>query len=200
MDRLTSRGEYEQVVWVNAKHMSGSDEWIEPPEEMHPAIEKLAHYEDLEEQGRLVNEEDILKFYYIDSEDKYVVGQRLDTMYYAEVTENFILSFYMSRFLPWSEHVVNENTAWKEHTYCSKPRKIPFTEWLEGFIKQREAKLKLDAAAGSVTGRRRLMWCKLIQAICWLLNGRDEMECLFTVLGKRKVCENCKHNEWRDAR
>lgn len=105
------------------------------------AIEKLAHYEDLEEQGRLINEEDVLKFYYIDSEDKYVVGRRLDTMYYAEVTERFSLAFYMSRYLPWGEHVVDENSAWKECTYCSEPREIPFTEWLKGFMEQR-AKLK----------------------------------------------------------
>lgn len=104
-------------------------------------LQKLAEYEDLEEQGRMINEEDVLKFYYIDSEDKYVVGRRLDTMYYAEVTEGFSLAFYMSRYLPWGEHVVDENSAWKECTYCSEPREIPFTEWLKGFMEQR-AKLK----------------------------------------------------------
>lgn len=108
---------------------------------MSDLIKKLAHYEDLEEQGRLINEEDVLKFYYIDSEDKYVVGQRLDTMYYAEVTERFSLAFYMSRYLPWGEHVVDEKSAWKEHTYCSEPREIPFTEWLKGFMEQ-QAKLE----------------------------------------------------------
>ena len=105
------------------------------------ALKELQKYKDLEEQGRLINEEDVLKFYYIDSEDKYVVGRRLDTMYYAEVTERFSLAFYMSRYLPWCEHVVDENSAWKECTYCSEPREIPFTEWLKGFMEQR-AKLK----------------------------------------------------------
>lgn len=104
------------------------------------ALKELQHYKDLEEQGRLINEEDVLKFYYIDREDKYVVGQRLDTMYYAEVTERFSLAFYMSRYLPWGEHVVDEKSAWKEHTYCSEPREIPFTEWLKGFMEQ-QAKL-----------------------------------------------------------
>lgn len=99
--------------------------------------EKWDKWKDLEEQGRLINEEDVLKFYYIDSEDKYVVGQRLDTMYYAEITERFSLAFYMSRYLPWGEHVVDEKSAWKEHTYCSEPREIPFTEWLKGFMEQR---------------------------------------------------------------
>lgn len=108
--------------------------------QINEALKKLAHYEDLEEQGRLINEEDVLKFYYIDSEDKYVVGQRLDTMYYAKVTERFSLAFYMSRYLPWGEHVVDEKSAWKEHTYCSEPREIPFTEWLKGFMEQ-QAKL-----------------------------------------------------------
>lgn len=103
-------------------------------------LKELQHYKDLEEQGRLINEEDVLKFYYIDSEDKYVVGQRLDTMYYAEITERFSLAFYMSRYLPWGEHVVDEKSAWKEHTYCSEPREIPFTEWLKGFMEQ-QAKL-----------------------------------------------------------
>lgn len=45
-----------------------------------------------------------------------------------------------------------------------------------------------------------MKWRKLIQAICWWWGGKEEMECLFTVLGKRKLCEDCKHNEWRDAR
>ena len=110
-------------------------------EALYMVVAELRHYKDLEEQGRLINEEDVLKFYYIDSEDKYVVGRRLDTMYYAEVTERFSLAFYMSRYLPWGEHVVDENSAWKECTYCSEPREIPFTEWLKGFMEQR-AKLK----------------------------------------------------------
>ena len=109
--------------------------------ELEDMLKKLAHYEDLEEQGRLINEEDVLKFYYIDSEDKYVVGQRLDTMYYAEITERFSLAFYMSRYLPWGEHVVDEKSTWKEHTYCSEPREIPFTEWLKGFMAQ-QAKME----------------------------------------------------------
>ena len=109
---------------------------------MADVIKKLAEYEDLEEQGRLIKEEDVLKFYYIDSEDKYVVGQRLDTMYYAEITERFSLAFYMSRYLPWGAHIVDEKTLWKEQTHCNEPREIPFSEWLEGFIKQRESKMK----------------------------------------------------------
>lgn len=124
---------YEAIIYKDIEHHETDFNY--------KALEKLAHYEDLEEAGRLIEEEEVLKFYYIDSEDKYVVGKRLDTMYYAEITERFSLAFYMSRYLPWDEHVVDEKSAWKEHTYCSEPREIPFTEWLKGFIEQR-AKLK----------------------------------------------------------
>ena len=89
----------------------------------------------VEELQKSVKEEDILKFYYIKSEDKYVVGQRVDTMYYAEVGKTG-LCFYMSRYLPWGEHVVAPDTLWKEHTYPSEPEEIPFFDWLQGFMKK----------------------------------------------------------------
>jgi hypothetical protein len=96
---------------------------------MHNAIDKLYEYEDLEEQGLLLKEEDVLKFYYCESLDKYLVGKRLDTMYYADITDMGDLHFFMSRYLPWGEN-----------TYPSEPKEIPFTEWLNGFTKQRELK------------------------------------------------------------
>ena len=89
----------------------------------------------VEEMQKSVKEEDILKFYYIESEDKYVVGQRLDTLYYAEVGKTG-LAFYMSRYLPWGEHVVSPDTLWKEYTYPSEPKEIPFFDWLQGFMKK----------------------------------------------------------------
>ena len=52
MGRLTERDKY--GLWVSTQHMTGQDTWIETYEEMSPAIIKLAHYEDLEEQGRLI--------------------------------------------------------------------------------------------------------------------------------------------------
>lgn len=107
-------------------------------------MEKLKQYEELgsiEELSTRVREEDVLKFYYCKSRDKYYVGKRLDTMYYAEVMTypngEVCLSYQMSRYLPWGEHVVDESSAWKEHTYPSEPKEIPFTEWLKGFLKQR---------------------------------------------------------------
>lgn len=107
-------------------------------------MEKLKQYEELgsvEELSTRVREEDVFKFYYCESRDKYYVGKRLDTMYYAEVmiypNGEICLSYQMSRYLPWGEHVVDESSAWKEHTYPSEPKEIPFTEWLKGFLKQR---------------------------------------------------------------
>lgn len=103
-------------------------------------IEKLRQYEKLgtvEELSKRVKEEDILKFYYCESLDKYLVGQRVDTMYYAEITELGDLSFFMSRYLPWGEHISDPNTLWKEYTYPSEPKEISFPDWLKGYIKQR---------------------------------------------------------------
>ena len=54
MGRLTKRGYYKGDIFVNTQGMSDFDTWIESYEEIYPAIEKLAHYEDLEEAGRLV--------------------------------------------------------------------------------------------------------------------------------------------------
>ena len=107
--------------------------------------EKLKQYEDLgtvDELSSRVKEDDILKFYYCESRDKYYVGKRLDTMYYAEImfypSGEVCLSYQMSRCLPWGKHVIDTSSAWKEYTYPSEPKEIPFTEWLEGFLKQRD--------------------------------------------------------------
>lgn len=103
-------------------------------------LEKLRQYEKLgtvEELSKRVREEDILKFYYCESLDKYLVGRSVDTMYYADITKMGDLHFFMSRYLPWGEHVVAPNTLWKEYTYPSEPKEIPFTEWLKGYMKQK---------------------------------------------------------------
>lgn len=101
-------------------------------------IEELKQYRAIgtvEELQKSVKEEDILKFYYIESEDKYVVGQRVDNFYYAEIGKTGI-SYRMSRYLPWGQHVIAPETAWKEYTYPSEPKEIPFFEWLQGYIKK----------------------------------------------------------------
>ena len=81
-------------------------------------------------------EENELKFYYVESIDDYWVGRRLDNFYYANWHEGLGFVWSHSRYLPWGEHIVDENTLWKEHTYPSEPIEIPFTEWIVGFVKK----------------------------------------------------------------
>lgn len=70
------------------------------------------------------NEEDILKFYYCESEDDYYLGQRVQNMYYAKYKPGGF-TWFMSRYLPWGTD-----------GYPSKPKEIPFVEWIEGFIRK----------------------------------------------------------------
>ena len=95
------------------------------------AIEALSDLPTIE-----VSEEDELKFYYVDSIDDYWIGLRLDNFYYAEWADRLGFVWTHSRYLPWGEHVVAPDTLWKEHTYPSEPREIPFTEWIVGFMKK----------------------------------------------------------------
>ena len=84
-----------------------------------------------------VEEENVLKFYYVESLDDYWIGRRVGNFYYAEydsVAHHWVWTH--SRYLPWGEHVVMPETAWKEHTYPSEPKKVPFEEWLKGFMKK----------------------------------------------------------------
>lgn len=85
----------------------------------------------------VVKEEDILKFYYVRSIDEFWIGRRLDTLYYARYeSESQQWVWAYSRYLPWGEHVVSPTSLWKEHTYPSEPEEIPFTDWLQGFVKK----------------------------------------------------------------
>ena len=104
---------------------------LKKKEEGYDAV--VAKFGSIENALNAIAEEDVLKFYYCESEDKYLVGQRVDTLYYAEVKKTG-LCFRMSRYLPWGEHVVAPNTVWKEYTYPSEPKEIPFFEWLQGYI------------------------------------------------------------------
>lgn len=105
-------------------------------------LKLLVQYEKLgtvEELSKRINEEDVLKFYYDESNDRYLVGQRLDNMYYAEVLEysnEFCLNFFMSKYLPWGQHIINPDTLWNEFTYPNEPKEITFTKWLNGFLQQ----------------------------------------------------------------
>ena len=89
----------------------------------------------VEECKKAVKEEDALKFYYCESKDDYYIGKRIGNFYYARYGETGF-EWFMSRYLPWGEHVIAPNTLWKEHIYPSEPKEIPFFEWLQGFIKR----------------------------------------------------------------
>lgn len=89
-----------------------------------------------EEIIQLRLEQESIKFYYVESLDDYWVGRRIGNFYYATWHERFGFIWSHSKYLPWGEHVVDENTWWKEHTYPSEPKEIPFTEWIVGFTKK----------------------------------------------------------------
>lgn len=99
----------------------------------------IAKFGSIENALKAIPEEDALKFYYCETEDKYLVGQCVDTRYYAEVGKTGLV-FRWSRYLPWGEHVIAPNTVWKEHTYPSEPKEISFFEWLQGYIAQLNSK------------------------------------------------------------
>lgn len=89
----------------------------------------------VEECKKAVKEEDTLKFYYCESEDDYYIGKRVGNFYYARYGETGF-EWFMSRCVPWGEHIFKPNTLWKEYTYPSEPKEIPFFEWLQGFLKK----------------------------------------------------------------
>lgn len=84
----------------------------------------------------IINEEDQLKFYYVKSIDDYWIGMRIDNFYYADWHEGLGFVWTHSRYLPWGEHITDETTLWKEHTYPSEPVEMPFTDWIVGFVKK----------------------------------------------------------------
>ena len=111
-------------------------EYYEAMELAVKSLEEIRQYRAIgtvEELQKAEKEEDILKFYYCDSEDSYLVGLRIGNFYYAHYIDGRWV-FDMSRHLPWGEHVVDDTSAWKEHTYPSEPKEINFSEWLNGFI------------------------------------------------------------------
>ena len=107
-------------------------------EEAIKALKEIQQYREIgtvEECKKAVKEEDALKFYYCESEDNYYIGKRVRNFYYARYGKTGF-TWFMSRYLPWGEHVIAPNTVWKEHTYPSEPKEIPFFEWLQGFMKK----------------------------------------------------------------
>lgn len=102
------------------------------------ALEDVQEYRKIgtvEELKKSVKEENVLKFYYCESEDDYYIGKYMGNMYYAKYGEAGFV-WFMSRYLPWGEHVVAPHTLWKEYTYPSEPKEIPFDKWIQGFLKK----------------------------------------------------------------
>jgi hypothetical protein len=62
--------------------------------------------------------EKAFRFYYCESEDKYLLGHRVQNMYYAEWDDSFGWVWRMSRYLPWGSD-----------GYPSEPVEIDPSEW-----------------------------------------------------------------------
>lgn len=89
-------------------------------------LKRYREFGTVEEVSQRIKEEDVLKFYYCESQDEYYIGRRVGTMYYARVIpETFCVSFVMSRYLPWGMD-----------NYPSEPKEIPFSDWLKGYIEK----------------------------------------------------------------
>lgn len=72
------------------------------------ALKEIQQYREIgtvEELKNSTREEDILKFYYCESEDDYYLGQRVENKYYARYGKTGF-TWFMSRYLPWGEHVI----------------------------------------------------------------------------------------------
>lgn len=145
-----------------------------------------------------VSEEDELKFYYVDSIDDYWVGRRLDNFYYAEWVDKLGFVWTHSRYLPWGEHVVAEDTLWKEHTYPSEPREIPFTEWIVGFMK----KYSVVPNVGDAISKHDL-WRIVEDNAYWVTYNETSKEKGITLTGINQALNECppvvpkpKEGEW----
>ena len=136
LELLTSRWEDDEEMYHEQMDISIDQEFVNTLYTAIKALEDVQQYRAIgtvEELQKAEKEENILKFYYCDSEDSYLVGLRIGNFYYAHYIDGRWV-FDMSRHLPWGEHVVDDTSAWKEHTYPSEPKEINFSEWLNGFI------------------------------------------------------------------
>lgn len=128
----------EEVKMLDDTLYTYSSAYMEALEVAISALKETQQYREIgtvEELKNSTREEGILKFYYCESEDDYYIGKRVGNFYYARYGKTGF-TWFMSRYLPWGEHVIAPNTVWKEHTYPSEPKEIPFFEWLQGFMKK----------------------------------------------------------------
>lgn len=119
----------EEAIYIlkNAAWLGTDEDREETEQAVEMAIEALQAKTD---------DENELKFYYVESIDDYWIGARNDNFYYADWHDGLGFVWSHSKYLPWGEHIVDENTLWKEHTYPSEPIEIPFIEWIVGFVKK----------------------------------------------------------------
>lgn len=151
------------------------------------ALEEVEQYHTIgtpEELQKAEKEENILKFYYCDSEDSYLIGIRVGNFYYAHYLDGSWV-FDMSRYLPWGEHVKQESTAWKEHTYPSEPREINFSEWLKGFVKKECGGTPEECRAA--VGKQKPFKPETVG----LTIGIGSCQCGVEFLSKTNYCGNC---------
>ena len=148
MDDLISR--QDAIRWVKTE----CNPYGKPTLDFESGKKVIEHLEQMPSAGPKTDEESELRFYYVESIDDYWIGQRLDNFYYADWHEGLGFVWSKSRYLPWGEHIVNENTLWKEHTYPSEPIEIPFTEWIKGFVKKYFAEPKTDGVLEQIRWER----------------------------------------------
>lgn len=99
-------------------------------EELQKDVDDKHQEPDPPKEFLFVKEEDVMKFYYFEAEDRFMIGKRCGTMYYADIEyipvhDCFCLTYTMSRYLPWGLE-----------GYPPEPKEITFEEWLVGFMKQ----------------------------------------------------------------
>ena len=166
------------------------------------ALEEIQQYREIgtvEECRKSVREDEVLKFYYCESEDDYYIGKRMGNLYYARYRKTGF-EWFMSRYLPWGEHVVAPHTLWKEHTYPTEPKEIPFFEWLQDFLKKycggtveecRKAREKLPVAEEAI---RKLLCSEYGSSCQFCIHDSDEDAVCCNIGGSGSWC--CKNAKW----
>ena len=100
MGRLTERDKHGQGIWVEELH--GNFNFFDKYGDMYPAIKKLAHYEDLEEQGRLIELPCAVRsrVYFI-LENGEIDSQLIDNvqtaLFFKDINGNLIRGFYLTK-------------------------------------------------------------------------------------------------------
>ena len=140
------------------------------------ALEELQQYRTIgtvEELQKAEKEENILKFYYCNSEDSYLVGLRIGNFYYAHYLDGSWV-FDMPRYLPWGVYINNR-------THPSKPREINFSEWLEGFVKK-ECGGTLEECRKAMTVKREVQEIVDQQLIAGKNNYKETYDCFWEIV------------------